>query len=140
MSYATVYGVITTRNYATRLTINEICCLKDNASLEEVLGWFKQNGVRRPSDIPSSKAIQTCNDVEFASGITWLVDDKFWSIQFFNSQRSPMDFQSVIPRYFELFQKLINMPFKRENEEVLKELEQLKTEINRLIEELKETI
>ena len=140
MSYVTVYGKITAHNYQTRVTIHEICYLQDNLSLTEVLNWLRENSIRRAENIQSSKAIQECVKVEFETGISWHVHENFWAIEFFGTQLCHIDFQSGIPRYFELFHKMIKRGFKPEHEKILKELEQLKLEINRIIEGLREEI
>ncbi len=140
MSYATVYGQIISRNYQTRTTIHEICHLQDNNSLTDILEWLKQVNIKRLEDIPSSKTIQECRNIEFETGISWIVHDNFWAIEFSSSQQHHTDFQKGIPKYFELFQKLMVRSFKPEHEKILKELEQLKVEINRIIIGLREEI
>ena len=113
MELETIWGKVTTRHIATRLTRIHYVLQKDNEFLKPLLEWLRNSGVKTTEDFKSETVKDALRQIAYKTEVKWSHQlSEFPMLTFQNSAPFEGDFQKAIKEYLNLLHYIMYSPEK----------------------------
>lgn len=110
MEVETLFGKVSTREFATSLQRSHSVLLKDNPNLKPLFDWLSHLKIKSVADVKFEKLGKMLNEIKFNREVQMHIDEEVPMIVFRNIVPLQGDFEHAIPEYINLFYKAMYSP------------------------------